>query len=179
MNWVTLQAAMVAWVRNASGLVTIWADQNGPRPDAPYMLLTELTHTGIGIDWYDVKDTVSPAPGEEVTFTLRGVREMVLNIQCFGGAAQGDLSPRAYLETVRAKSRLPSIRTPLRTANIGVLTFGSILSVSAPLDVTVYEPRASLDVTLSLAQELTETGTSIDSVEIGNLITDDTLNIPE
>lgn len=65
---------------------------------------------------------------------------------------------------------LPSIADPLDTAEIGIGSFDDVQSIDGIVNSTILEPRALLSIQLFLAQEKTETGTYIETVELEGTI---------
>ena len=57
--WATVEDALFTWLTTSTGLAAgqvIWADQDGPRPDAPYISMTALALVRFGRDWLNVED---------------------------------------------------------------------------------------------------------------------------
>lgn len=176
MNWSTIRAALVAWVRGATGLDAehvFWSQAGRPRPSGRYVEIRARRARVIGRDWVDVTETETPDPGEEVTFTARGAREIAVELQCFEGTAGGLAeSPVDYLERTILAARLPARASALRTAGLGLGTVGPILALDGDLGFSVFEPRAVVDVRFHATSEATEFGTSIETVQITNEIQD-------
>lgn len=137
------------------------------------------THTLVGTE-----DTV--LPGAEIEYVVRGTREIVVSVQCFAGVTSGDVaspvgasSPRAMLETLRAKSLLPSVRSGLLAAGLGLAEFGPVQDIGRGMDATIFEPRAVASVRFIAMTEVRETGTVIETVELDNEITSTSSWVPE
>ena len=167
MNWTTIQNAIHAWFVSATGLAganVCWSRQDAPRPTSTWIsILASLETVGQGM--LHIEDADAPSAGAEIEHTVRGVRRIVLSVQCFDGAAIGSGMPMSLLEQVIAKVQLPSIETALDTAGVA---FHSATAIQAFGDVagSHVEPRAVTTITLGATSEYTETDTYIESAEI-------------
>ena len=166
----TIENAIHAWISAGSGLSpkqVIWAGQGGPAPSGPYISL-RLTDLGqVGQDWIDVEPAADPEPGAEVEYKLRGVRTRTLTIQVFGGSPLGSSSNAAVLSRALTARALPSIESALRAGGVGIGPIGAITVIDRTRS-GLFEARAVVDVTIHLVSELSETGTTIESVETTN-----------
>lgn len=175
MNWTAIKNALVTWVGTASGLGTskVWWSLQGPvaRRANPFITLRVLTTRKPGPDWTDTVDAAVPAAGAEIEHRVRGNRIVSLQIQAFTNS-EADASALDLLSDVEAKVRLPSIEDALRLAGIAVLDFEPGQSMDGVMNTTQQESRAVMVCRLSLASEVSETGTYIEdvvtTVTIGN-----------
>lgn len=144
-----------------------------------------LTSAGTGTHTLvDTADTVRQ--GAEMEYVAGGVREILLSVQCFAGVTSGDVaspvgatSPRATLETLRAKSVLPSVRATLLDAGLGLADFGPVQDFGTAMDATIFEPRAQANVRLLAQSEVRESGTIIETFEVDNDLTGSSFWVPE
>lgn len=167
--WTTVEDAIQLWVRTAAGVSSdrvMWAQQNNPRPVAPFVTLRVTRMRRIGQDWIDVEDNPTPTPGNEIIHRARGVREMQVSLQCIGGQGFGTSAPIAILENVISYLRLPTVHDALVAAGVGVARFSQVISIDGVVGSTLFEPRATLDFFAFLAEEVEETGTFIEFVEL-------------
>lgn len=179
MNWVTIEAALHAWITAASGLSTVvWSGQKSPRPTSAWISLQLLSVREVGADWVDVLDAAVPAPGAEIEHRARGMRECTLSVQCFGGAA-GVNSATARLEAVRSAARLPTRQAALTAAGVGLSSFGPVQSIGGMLGSSVFEPRATLQIVFYATSEVVELGTFIEFVEVESLDSGESIYVPE
>jgi len=183
--WTTVENALHAWAVAGSGLATaqvIWALQRGPRPTSAYIALRLTSIARIGHDWLDVLDVDDPDPGEEIEHRARGMRDVAFSVQAFGGidgAATGATSPVALLEGMVAAVRLPSVRSALQAAKVGVGAIGPVQSLDGLLGRADQEPRALVEMRLHLPSELSDLGTYIEYVELNNQTTGSITWVPE
>lgn len=126
----------------------------------------DITSTGSGtITIADTDDTLRA--GEEIKFFSRAMVKATLTLECYTNDAVGMDMATALLNRVRSRSGLPSQRDRLDAANIGLSGFDRVFSLDNGVqDAFVFEPRASMNVQLTLPSEESETGTIIESTEI-------------
>lgn len=167
--WSTMAAAIQNWVEAASGLPdakVYWGQQSSARPAPPFITLRIASLRRVGHDWQEIEED-----GADINLTVRGVREGVLSIQCFGATAVGDASSLAMINAVITKASLESRRAALNAAGIGIASFGPVMNLDGIVGVATFEPRAAVDVRFYLAEEVSETSTYIETVEVTNEIT--------
>src|SRR5690606_31838335 len=155
-----------AWIRTGSGLETakvIWKDQAGPRPSAPFIVMSIESLRNPGLDWTDAERVVTPNPGMEIRYSVRGMRVARLTLDCFGDAT-GNSNPVSILDAVLTSTALPSVRNALRTANIGIGTPEPVRSLTGLINSVMREPRAIATVALHLTNDVSELGTNIETV---------------
>lgn len=171
MQMSAIESAIVAWVRTGSGLAigkVIWAAQNSPAPESPYIALRMRAIRPLGSDWLDVEDNPTPTPGAEVLLKLRGMRRVTLGITCYGATGTGGTGPLAIVTDVLAALGLPSVSAALVAASVGVSSIADVLAVDGVVNSTLLEPRATVDVQFYATSELVEACTYIEHVEIEN-----------
>lgn len=182
MNWATIEAAIAAWVRSASGLSddgsVRWGEQNAAQSARPMIILRAMAVRGIGQDWVNVEDNPAPEEGEEILNIARGYRELTISIQCFAASSTGSSSARAILENVRSRATLPTIRQALADAGVGLAPIGPVIAIDGVLGSARFEPRATLEVRAFLASEVSEVGTYIEIVQAENESTGSTFEVP-
>ncbi len=166
----TVENALVAWALAGSGLAAgqvVWADQPGAkRPEGQYIALNPIALVAQGHDWLEVEENEESTgdDGEEIRHVGRGVRQLTLSLQCFGGAGTGVASAQALLEQLRAKSVLPTPADLLLAGGLGLAEFGSVRRVGSVINTATFEPRAVAEARFHLASEVSELGTYIETV---------------
>jgi hypothetical protein len=173
------ERAIHAWIVSGSQLAAAnvrWAHQDSARAAGAWISLKVISDEGIGHDWIDiidVEDPVVPAEGEigsEIEHRVRSVREIVLSIQCFAGAATGTASAVSILRRVAMAAKLPAARDALVAGRVGILALGPVQSIAELISTIDFEPRAMLEARLSAVDELSELGTYIETVEAAGLL---------
>ena len=100
MSATTLSKEIQEWVTLKSGLTTIWINQNGNRPAAPYIQL-EANESKVGMPIRSKADAAVPAPGAEIEIIFHQKKKLTLRLTCFGGEALGDNSPWSTLNNLQ------------------------------------------------------------------------------
>lgn len=174
MTWDTTLAALHAWVVTGSQLSASnvrWSGQGGTRPTGSWISLRVISDVPIGHDWTDVTDSLEPiVDGAEIVYTVRGSRRGVLNIQCFAGNDVGVSSAFGILRRFGSAIKLPAARAILSASKVSLGSIGPVNDIPAIINVTEFEPRATLDIVFFSVDEVTETGTNIETVEITGYI---------
>jgi hypothetical protein len=175
MNWSALEDGIHAAVVAGSGLSVsrvIWAGQDSPRPDDdPYIALHFVSVQRVGQDWLNVEDNPSPTAGHEIVHRARGMRTGTLTLQCFAVQPTGDSGAVEILTRVLGSLRLPTTRDALVASGVGVGNASPVQWIEGTVG-GLFEPRAVVDLTLHLAEEISETGTYIEKVALTNQIPD-------
>ncbi len=95
-----------------------------------------------------------------------------MSIQCYAVSPTGNDNPMAVLAAVAVGSRRESIRQALVAADIYVGEPGRVNNVGAVISTSVYEPRAAVDIPVTLSGGIHETGGVITNVEAGVTLQD-------
>lgn len=174
VDFVTIENAIWNWVWSSSGLAAaqvMWASQNQPGLNAPYITLRIGTIATIGLsDSVELRLNPTPSPGAEILFIGRGQRRCTLTITCYGTTPIGATGAAAILDQVLGALSLDPIASPLSAAGIGIASYHDIVSIDGVVNSTLLEPRASIDVIFFIGSEITVTGTNIISVDITDQI---------
>lgn len=170
----TVEDAIHAWIVAGSGLPAakvVWALQRGPIPESPYISARCAVLRSPGIDWIDAEATGDPIPSDGARLRVRGPRVATLELQCFADPTDAaGAAAQSILNDVVASARLPSVREGLRAAGVGVSTSEPIQFAGVVTDKVGFEPRAITRVMLHLANEVSETGPNIETVQLVNQI---------
>lgn len=132
----------------------IWADLNKPRPALPYSSIKINSLRFINQDHYsDVS-----ALGIQ---TVNGDREFTLSIQNFGKT-----DCVTFLNGVVNKLRLNTNLDKFMAKKIVPFNTGAVLDISALVDNTNIEKRASLDIFIRIKSSMTDNVGIIDAVNV-------------
>jgi hypothetical protein len=160
MTWTALEAAVVGWVKSSTGLAdaqVLLGHQNGQsRFPGPTALITfgDLVTEGGGDELRWDFDELRPA-GTEIHFQTNGWRTTVASVSFFSPTTTGDASARALADRAQTGLRMPSARSALNAANIGVLDEGTVRWVPVQ-DSGAWYGQAVLEVKLLLPATATE-----------------------
>ncbi len=166
--WSDVRTAIVTWVGAASGLGTskVWwgLQAEGARRAKPYIAMRIMsTRNPGGRDWVDIQDAANPTAGAEIEHIVRGNRIITLQLQAFADESSTS-NALQILDDVMTKVRLPSAHDALYLAGVSVLDHEPVQSTEGVINTTQQESRAVVIARLSLASEVSETGTYIEVV---------------
>jgi hypothetical protein len=172
----------MAWVASATGLSltssVILANQDGPRPSAPFMTIAlgDLVSAG----WPDAVSHEYDSIEDELIHTATGTRSLAVSIQAFTDEPNGDNTAAERLETLRTSMQLPTAKERFAAAGLSPYFAASVRQVPE-LYRTETQGRALLEVRFYVTTTATETGTYIETVEATDTTPDpdETFLIPE
>lgn len=158
--WSDLETAIVTWVKNSTGLtdnqVTL-GHQNGvsrfPGPSAN-IVLGELVSEGADDELRWDFGGARPA-GTEIHFGTSGWRTIVASVTFFSPTTAGDSTARVQANTAQSALRLPSMRSALNAAGLGVMDEGNVRWIPV-LDSGQWYGQAVLEVKFILRQTASE-----------------------
>lgn len=129
------------WVALYAGIAIIWAEDNGVKPDLPYITLRRSTLTGIGHEFIS-------SPDDNGKAKISGDRDMVLNFQCFGSNAFG------RLEDLWSVRLIPASQEMLIASGLSLID-KYVLTNLTGLNDTEFEERAQMDLLFRFASQRT------------------------
>lgn len=136
------------------------------------------TTGGLGINTI-VGTSTTVRQGQELQFVARGLRKARLVIQAFTDAGIGLAMPQAVLATLESRSGLPSMDAILAIGKVAVTDFGNIRVHHGQYNVAYFEPRAVMEVSLSLASEVYDDATIIERAVVTDLVDNTVSTVPE
>lgn len=165
-NRRTIEDALFSWFAagTALGVDRVWwADQGVPKTTFPFGVMSWNTTIPLGVDSIGVETIIEDVdfnPGDlDLNVIVGGWREVTISVQVFGDPkAPPESSASMRLEVALSRLRLPSVRTPLNDAGIGVLRVGGVRNVA--------DGQAQADIVVLIAQNLIEPVVSIAGVKI-------------
>jgi hypothetical protein len=185
----TVKSALRTWVIRGSGLPpdhVVWT-LGARRPDSSYIHMRLKVGT-VGQDLVKYTPNPSPTSGNDALFTVVGARILTFTVTCFAPTEpnQGARSPEQILNDVFTSYSFPSVTAVVKAAKLGWLTNTDITPIDLLIDKTLFEPRAYMTIRLHTIAQLSETGPSIDTVEISGttaagtdaFVVDSTLDSP-
>lgn len=178
-DWEAVENAIRAWVVTGSGLPAdkvIWANQDGDRPEDPFITIALSGLHGRGMDTVESSTDLNRPAGEEIRLNVKGLREMTASVQAFTDATTGNSGARALLMKVQAALRLPSIRDALGALSLSPFDPGDV-QVFPIVFPTGFEGRGTLAVRFYVMQTVDEFTGYISSVELTNTSTGDVIEV--
>lgn len=158
--WATLEDAVRAWVVAATGLAAdrvYFADQDLPISEvAPRVSIRLGDLVPVGQDSVDHDYDPSRPAGEEIEITAKGMRTLAVDLQAFAPTTVGPgTTARSLLAAAQAHLSLPSVRTTLNSAGLGLLQQGTVQRVPQPRQA-MQEDRSTLSVLFAVSQSVSE-----------------------
>jgi len=153
LKLVEVQKTIYSWIKNElSGSIPpeqiIWRQQSEPLPPRPCVTM-KITGgpSRVGFNDNAVYDTAG-------RFKIGGQRTMVVSIQIFGDSR---LNPKAYQVAIDLNASLEkmTVLDRLRSGGVAAQLKGDVTNLTA-LEETEYEERAQFDVTLGVAENITD-----------------------
>lgn len=151
---MNVKPALYTILQPLLGEVTIWSDQNAPRPAKPYVALKLTNARSMNYDFYDDPDGLGNQK-------ILGDREFTLSIQRFGDDSV------QILQNFMDKLRKTTVLETLYSAKIALIdTSLPVTDISALLDKTQIEQRASVDLRFRFKQYTDDVIEVIETFEI-------------
>ncbi len=135
--------------------------------DATGNPITPITLTDAGSGAMSLEATTKTLrAGEEINYVQRGTVRATLQLFSYVTDDTGMDGAIATLRRVASRYRLPSNIAILDAVNVGVTHMERTRSMLGTRDAVLFEPRAWIDIGLSMVFEERETGTIIGRVEV-------------
>ncbi len=180
VDWFAVENAWQTWFSSTTGLVTVWANQDAPRPAFPYATLDIpiIVKTG-GPGERRFTTDLGAASGEEITVTTVSNLQATLSCQIHVLPIQSDIAnchARALMTAALGSLNTLAQQAVFNAIQVAVAGLGEILDISEPFEDTMIN-RTQLDVTFTVGMCVTETTGYINQVELEGTI-DDCSGVP-
>lgn len=170
--WTTIEDAIYDWIFAATGLATIWGEQDSPQPVYPYASLRVIAGPTkvAGQDEERITYDGGQPLGQEIGIEVAGLREMTVSIQVHAreSDALSTNHPRDMMTRAQSSLGLPSVLSALHVAGLSVIEEGAVQNVSEAIEDT-WISRAMMDVRFGLAASIMERTGYIKDVEVDPL----------
>lgn len=171
IDWTTTKKAIHDWVAagtQVSASLISWAGQRKVQQPATgvWVSLRIKDDYERGHGWTTITERTSPAAGQELEYKAASMSVVTLEVSAKKPDATDSLEMVAVLRRLRAARSLPTQRSLLLNANIGLSSVDRIRSTDGIIQSTLIEARAMMDVRLNLSSELLQYITYIETVEI-------------
>jgi hypothetical protein len=150
---------IIAPTQNTFQLAKTYFDTGGNFVGNPITVF-DISSTGSGVITV-FGDSRTRRAGQELTYIARSMERCTLNLDCHTSDAVGMGMAFAVLHSVNGRRNLPSQQAILQAANIGVQNVERVRSIHGIRNAVQFEPRATLQVHLSVPSEAFENGTII------------------
>jgi hypothetical protein len=171
VDWETIDSGLYDWLVELLGVTVIWANQNVPQPDYPYLTLHRNSMVILGgvPEKRYTTDLGQPA-GKEIEIEATSMLEFTLGIQAFVDAGAGANDPMcnavALLNKARASLGMLSWqRTFQDTLGLAIVEPLAVIDVSEVVN-DEWISRAALDIRLRTRSVMTEQTGFTDKVTI-------------
>jgi hypothetical protein len=151
----TIKTGLWTWAKTEAGIPeaqVVWAEQNSPQPNTPYVTLRIASLVKVGDDYI-------PMPNASGAVKITGNRDFTLGIQGFGPGSLG------ILETLRGSLAKQSVKETFYAAKIALVNTEDVLNITELVE-TRFQERGSLDVFLRTYSEVTDNLGAIEKVEV-------------
>ena len=161
---MSLETDIYALMQPIIGGTVIWADQNSPRPPLPYSVMKINSIRFVNQDHYSNPDVNGIQ-------TVKGDREFTLNVQRFG---QSDVT--SFLNSVVDKLRITTNIDKFMAKKLTAFNTEAVSDISALLDKTAIEKRATVDIFMRYKSSLTD---NVGLIETASIEGDDDSTAPK
>ena len=161
MDLPQIEDVLHAWLKAATGVTCIWAEQSGPQPKPPYCTLRIDGPRRLG----GADELRQDGDGDDVRQLAVGQRELTVECQAFTSRTTGSATARELLTKAQVQLSLPSVHERFSEVGLSVIDEGDVQNVSTVLE-TKWQGRAALDVRIGCADSAEERVGSIESVEL-------------
>lgn len=171
MSWTSIENALVAGVKAASGFASgavLWTGQ--PVGQRAGSFITMQFGELVAEDPLTPQDTTAvdlTAVGAEITHSYRTVKEFTLSVAVYTAAVTGDSSALAVAAKTQNALILPTVRRALGAAGLGLLSVGAVRYMPA-IKGTDFEARAFFECRFQVFETSSETTTYIERVWVGD-----------
>lgn len=153
-----IENAFRDWVKENTGMAVIFDNQNGPRPERPYICIGDVT------GWRKVQMTDSFEAVAGDVFRVRGRRTKVFQVDCYG-EVDGQLNPQHVLEALRDTIDDPMVVEKQFRQGYAIQDQGDPRDLTEVRD-TKFEPRAMIEFTVAAEFSRDTRPGSIEKVDI-------------
>jgi len=135
----------------------IWMDQNSPRPPLPYYTMKIMSVRYVNQDYHVAPDS----NGDEV---VKGDREFTLTVQRYQKFDSTDVT--SQLQTLVDRLRLTTVIDKFMARKLVAFNTGAVTDISALLDKTQIEKRATVDIFMRYKSSLVDNVGIVETVSV-------------
>jgi hypothetical protein len=153
INFTAVENALVAWVRNSTGLNVMWAKQDRPQVAKPFAVLKWIAGpTVVGLK----DEQRRRMSGADLFTDIVGHRAMACNVQFFCASDAPGSNAKHYASIALASLNIDAVRDSFAAAKLSVSNVGSVADLDSIADGR-FESRASFDLNLFTVSALIPT----------------------
>lgn len=167
-NFEAIRQGALSWISTSTGITTIWANANAPRPNYPYATVNIISGpTPRQSLW----NTNLNSAGD--TTTRDCLAEMVFSINIFSDSHQPATHAQRYAQLAIGDLQTRTRRDALCAAGLlGVINIPTLNNFDFSDDGNNYITRAQFDVTVVVQAVVTEADTFIETFETRTVVED-------
>lgn len=162
LNITNIENALYYWVSTVSGLATIIAHPNAPRPTTAYVTIHIPQSTPIGV----AESNSVVLPDNSIDVDYSNLEELFVSINVYKGSAQ------TVATTLKDSLARVTVTDQLFSEGLGYLRSSSVREIPDVVNKK-YENRSQFDCFFSIRSLDSENIETIQKVEITNNINDD------
>jgi hypothetical protein len=172
IDFVAIQNALVAWLREATDLPVVWADQNRPQTGRPFLVIEKIAGpTIIGRD--EQRRRTKTILGVPTLFTdVIGQRALTYNVQAFSSSDAPGADAEHYLSLAQARFALDETVDAFTAAKLAVSDPGPVRNLNS-IAGAGYVSRAAFDLQATTVSALVAADDQptnwIETVELTNV----------
>ena len=159
---MSIETDIYSLIQPLVGGTLIWMDQSKTLPALPFTAMKISSRRKVNMDWH------SP-PNASGVESVKGDREFTLSMQRH--QAYGADSVTELLQSVADKLQLTTTVDKFMAKKIAVYDIGTVTDISALLDKTQIEKRASLDIFMRVKLTQSDNVGLIDQVSVQSVPT--------
>jgi hypothetical protein len=127
ITWEDIEDRIHEAVVRATGFAddrVVWKWQDADAPALDYATVDLGVPVAVGEDRIRYQTDLTRPQGQEVKQTIRGTREVALELEVFCSAPRGNNSAKAVMARTQMALRIPSIKHLLRLGGLSVFDLG-------------------------------------------------------
>jgi hypothetical protein len=167
----TARDALIVWFGGITGLTTIWADQNAPRPDYPYGVLNVTATRKVGTDEVTYTFDGGQPAGQQMVPTFHGYRIHTVSCWALTLGQEAPSDAQSLLDNAVISLRYPSYATALNAAGV---SFSEVLGWNS-IDEEVrgrWLAKRSADIAFSVFDSRTITAQGQQYISVAEITSD-------
>lgn len=167
INIINIENALYTWASGVSGITTIFAHPNAPRPTDPYVLINVVQSTPVGIE--ESKSTL--LVGDSVDIDYSNVENILVSINTYYTGAQ-----QAATKLKDSLGRV-TVNDQLFAAGLGYSRATTVNNIPEVIN-NQWEERSQFDCFFFVRSLDSENIESVQQIRYTNKLDDTTITIP-
>ena len=148
-QWEDIEDAIQRVIVRSSGLdadKVTWSYQSVNEPANDHITLNFGGLRAIGVDIIRNDQDLSRSTGQEIGQSIKGLREMNLEIECFSSATNNETAAKYIAELIRTNLRLETNIYDLRKVQVAMFDTSGVINWIPDIPSVKFRGRAALTV---------------------------------